>query len=111
MEALAGHSWQGNVRELSNVLERALLAMHGEEIQMADLPFVPRELRLAGGGGRDPADPQYQGADAEKAALLAALKKTGNNKAQAADFAGHPPDPALQEMKKHGLPLQDRDCV
>jgi transcriptional regulator with PAS, ATPase and Fis domain len=107
METLAGHSWQGNVRELSNVLERSLLAMQGEEIQLADLPLVPREGRLSEAEAVI-LPIRNTRADAEKAALIAALRKTGNNKARAADLLGIHRTLLYKKMKKHGLPLQGR---
>ncbi|MBU1567925.1 MAG: sigma 54-interacting transcriptional regulator [Proteobacteria bacterium] len=104
MAALVTHSWQGNVRELSNVLERAIMAMRGDEIKVCDLPFIPREMH-----------PQQETtiispirviqAQSEKSALLAALKKTGNNKVQAAALLGIHRTLLYKKMKKHGLSL------
>ncbi|MDQ4122069.1 MAG: sigma-54 dependent transcriptional regulator [Acidobacteriota bacterium] len=36
---LFGHPWRGNVRELQNAIERAVLLCKGETIQASDLPF------------------------------------------------------------------------
>jgi len=38
MSALQAYTWKGNVRELENVIERALILSHGETIQMYHLP-------------------------------------------------------------------------
>jgi len=38
MEALQQYSWPGNIRELSNAIERAMLFCDGETINLADLP-------------------------------------------------------------------------
>jgi DNA-binding NtrC family response regulator len=38
MEALVAYSWPGNIRELSNTIERALLFCDGEAIDLPDLP-------------------------------------------------------------------------
>jgi DNA-binding NtrC family response regulator len=38
MEALLQHSWPGNIRELSNVIERAVVFARSEEIRGEDLP-------------------------------------------------------------------------
>ena len=103
LAALARHSWQGNARELSNVLERAVLTMRGDEIEMKDLPFIHREAL------REKTDPiptiRDVHADAEKAAILAALKQTRNNKAKAADLLGIHRTLLYRKMKKHGLLL------
>ena len=37
--ALKKHSWEGNIRELKNAIERAMLFSDGETIQKADLPY------------------------------------------------------------------------
>ncbi|AWI10681.1 sigma-54-dependent transcriptional regulator [Ereboglobus luteus] len=38
VEAFARYEWPGNLRELRNVIERAVILSSGEEIAMADLP-------------------------------------------------------------------------
>jgi transcriptional regulator with PAS, ATPase and Fis domain len=38
MEALVAYSWPGNIRELNNAIERALLFCDGEVIDLPDLP-------------------------------------------------------------------------
>lgn len=38
MRALRAHDWPGNIRELENVIERALLFAEGDEVRLADLP-------------------------------------------------------------------------
>jgi NtrC-family two-component system response regulator AlgB len=38
MSALQAYTWKGNVRELENVIERALILSHGETIQLYHLP-------------------------------------------------------------------------
>ena len=55
-EALESHPWDGNVRELRNVVERAVLTGKEEEIGASDLRLGPgvtayRDGALAGGAG------------------------------------------------------------
>jgi DNA-binding NtrC family response regulator len=38
MEAMIGYTWAGNIRELSNAIERAILFCDGETIDLPDLP-------------------------------------------------------------------------
>lgn len=38
MEALLAHEWPGNIRELSNVIERAVVFASGDQITLNDLP-------------------------------------------------------------------------
>jgi len=37
MQALLGHSWPGNIRELDHAIERAVLLAHGDQIRAGDL--------------------------------------------------------------------------
>src|SRR5579863_1702461 len=46
MKALAAHPWPGNVRQLRNVIERALIVCEGRTIHRTDLPD---DFRAAGG--------------------------------------------------------------
>ncbi len=39
MRAMLGHEWRGNVRELENVIERAVIFAEGREVTAEDLPF------------------------------------------------------------------------
>jgi two-component system response regulator PilR (NtrC family) len=39
MRALITHEWRGNVRELENVIERAVIFAEGGQISISDLPF------------------------------------------------------------------------
>ena len=108
ISALLAHTWQGNVRELSNVLDRALSTMNGDVIKLTDLPLTLK---------KKPATPETTGvvtirevqADAEKSAIVAALKKTANNKARAASLLGIHRTLLYKKMKKHGVPLSGLD--
>jgi len=48
MKALQAHPWPGNVRQLRNVIERALIVCEGRTIRKPDLPD---DFRAAGSGG------------------------------------------------------------
>ncbi len=48
--ALGAYPWPGNIRELENVIERAVLFCDGEELRLGDLPPELRE-RAAGDSG------------------------------------------------------------
>jgi DNA-binding NtrC family response regulator len=43
MRALISNEWRGNVRELENVVERAVIFADGREISIEDLPFTTPE--------------------------------------------------------------------
>lgn len=44
MSALVHHSWPGNIRELSNVIERAVILSNSAEIKWSDLPEHIRQV-------------------------------------------------------------------
>jgi two-component system response regulator PilR (NtrC family) len=44
MRGLLNHTWRGNVRELENVIERAVIFAEGRQIGVEDLPFATEGL-------------------------------------------------------------------
>jgi DNA-binding NtrC family response regulator len=84
LEVLLAHDWPGNIRELRNVLEQAVL-MHDELLlhaaQLPRLGAAPAAAPAAAGGPRPLPD---QLADVERQAIAAALKATGGNRVAAA---------------------------
>jgi len=58
MAALKAYRWPGNIRELRNVLERAVLFCDGPEIQLSHLPAEVAQAEAAAlSAAEDPADP------------------------------------------------------
>ncbi|HXG61723.1 MAG TPA: sigma-54 dependent transcriptional regulator [Planctomycetota bacterium] len=86
LRRLAGHDWPGNIRELSNVVERAVIFASGEEIVPADLPepirgAVPRDPEL-------PVDLRQATRAFERAHILRVIEQCGGNKRKAARLLG-----------------------
>ncbi len=88
---LRRHSFPGNVRELENVLERALALCDGKRITADDLLLnamnTPAILAQNSAGNGDIPLPEYL-ENIEKQAILDALEKSGNNKTAAAKLLG-----------------------
>ena len=86
LEALQSYPFPGNVRELENVLERALALMTGDRIDGKDLNLAPSQLPgigpNAGGSLQDHLD------RVECQAILDALKQSNNNRTAAARLLG-----------------------
>lgn len=80
-EMLVSHPWTGNLRELNNVVKRAVLLARGKLI-------TPGELTMA----MPPVQPEPSMAlhdeDTERSRIVAALRQTNGNKAAAARLLG-----------------------
>jgi two-component system response regulator PilR (NtrC family) len=89
--ALTHHAFPGNVRELENVLERALALCDGSTIEREDLLLESSSAAFTGEDGYVPdgamALPEYL-ESVERKIMLDALQKTGNNKTAAARLLG-----------------------
>ncbi len=70
MDALVSHSWPGNIRELQNLIERAVIRSAGDELRVP-LEDLDEDAEMA---GRREADGTLE--EAERLHILAALKKT-----------------------------------
>ena len=86
MSVLQAYPWPGNIRELRNVLERAMILVEGDLIGVEQLPpeLTPSppeaaSLRLPLGLSLDEVERRY---------LLATLRRLGGNKARTAEALG-----------------------
>ncbi|OLS41043.1 sigma-54-dependent Fis family transcriptional regulator [Bacillus sp. MRMR6] len=96
IERLQFHTWPGNIRELENVLERAINVLDGNRIELSHLPLYLRD-----NGTEDPAKSAIETRSSkqgevriqplketltkvEKEAIQHALNKVGGNKQEAA---------------------------
>jgi formate hydrogenlyase transcriptional activator len=66
MNALTNHPWRGNVRELANFIERAVILSHGSELQMPIAELSASHSRVFA--------PASSFAQAERNAIIDALK-------------------------------------
>lgn len=98
LEALCGYHWPGNVRDMENVIQRALLCCEGERIELGHLPEEIRALRLPalpeGESGRERVAHKAEAwqvvplRELERREILKALEATNGNVTAAARMLG-----------------------
>jgi two-component system, NtrC family, nitrogen regulation response regulator GlnG len=116
LAALASRPWRGNVRELRNVIERAVMLSPTPMVTTLDDDddhdlVMPATLRAALGAPVDPADPEVPFQDAKQAAverferdyLLRLFERSGCNLSEAARRSGVDRRYLRELFKKHNL--------
>ena len=86
VELLMQKPWKGNVRELENVIERALLMCKGDLIQKDDL--LTHDKSDAAEDVKLPFIPTVSLKEMEKKVIFSALDQTDGNRTRAADILG-----------------------
>jgi transcriptional regulator with GAF, ATPase, and Fis domain len=127
MEALRRYPWPGNIRELENAIERAVVLVEGDALTLTDLPTAvvsgsppvargepDSSTRPIGLGTGQPGTrrrgrpPRAAGAvqafqEPGKDDLVQALARAGGNKAEAARLLGVPRSTFFSRLKRFGL--------
>lgn len=95
-ELLASHSWPGNLRELNNVVKRAVLLTRGNKITTAELTQAMGQIRT------DNVLQQHD-EDTERQRIITALQQTNGNKAKAARLLGVDRKTIYNKIEKLGI--------
>lgn len=108
MNIFINHQWEGNVRELKNVIERIVVLARNKNTDIIDASFLPQNLR--GNIEILPAPKQDSIYDlntilsnAEKEAIINVMRVTRNNKAHAAKLLNIPRSTLYFKLKKYNL--------
>jgi two-component system, NtrC family, response regulator len=104
---LLAYDWPGNIRELENMVERAVILNPGSVIRPEDLPFREKVLDLAELPIEKLIPPQAKLNEVldmvEKKMITQALARAGQVQAQAADLLGITRNLLFYKMKKYRL--------
>jgi two-component system, NtrC family, response regulator AtoC len=119
MAALRAHLWPGNIRELKNVVERAVLLARGGEIGLAHVDLGGASMRppppsasaaaaaaaaAAAPGSARPSALPAELATVERALICEALEKSGGNQKEAAKILGISRRTLLYRLDMYDLP-------
>ncbi len=103
-QLLMGNKWKGNVRELRNVIERAVILCDGTDL-------LPEYFQCSRNNAQDKAGPdaplhevaQSAVKTAEKERIESALRQTGGNKTRAAELLQVSYKTLLTKVKEYGI--------
>lgn len=98
---LIRNRWSGNVRELENAIERAVLVCKGSDICPGDLPESLRDEHVQVQDAAIPVNRTL--AEIEKMAILQTLQRTNWNKQEAAQILGLYRPTLYSKIKKHQI--------
>ena len=98
---LIRNRWAGNVRELENAIERAVLVCKTGEVTPSDLPESIREENITVQEFSIP--PHRTLAEIERMAIVQTLQRTNWNKQEAAQILGLYRPTLYSKMKKHDI--------
>ena len=101
-DLLLKYDYPGNVRELVNIMERAVVIARDEYITVNDIPFKSDDLE-------DPSKKESSGSlresleELEKRLITEAMNKTGDNQTRAAEMLGMSERMLRYKLKKYDL--------
>jgi len=110
LEALEAYPWNGNVRELENIMERVVALTEGDLITLRDLPSNIAKSYLEWEGSPISVTPQGINMvqtinEIEKKMIAEALQLAGGVKARAALMLSINRTTLVEKMRRLGIPL------
>ena len=97
VDMLQAYDWPGNIRELRNVMERALLLNRGAVLRASDLPITQTKMTSSLSGSR------VSLAVLERRHIESVLAQTAWHQGQAAEVLGISPKTLYRKLRAYGL--------
>jgi DNA-binding NtrC family response regulator len=110
MERLKSYGWPGNIRELRNAVERAILLADGNELTVEDFPLGTGSATALGEGVELPAN-GISLDDLERSLVVQALERSGWNQTRAATLLGLNRDQIRYRIEKFSLERPSKSAI
>jgi len=114
-DMLLEYSWPGNIRELRNVITRAVLLAENSLITLNEFPdeiktsqAIQKNMSTPSGGSAFDTNLKDAASSAEKEAIIQALVKTNYNKSQAARYLKIDRKTLYNKIKQYNISLADQ---
>ena len=111
---LLEYSWPGNIRELKNVITRAVLLSETAQITLKEFPdeiktsqAIQKNMNSPAGASPSATNLKDAASSAEKEAIIHALVKTNYNKSQAARYLKIDRKTLYNKIKQYNISLTD----
>ena len=117
VRVLESFPWPGNIRQLENVVQQAVLTSSGNELRAHHLPPLTGAADPSGATTPTPMAVGYGGtlretrAAVERANILRALERVGGSRTRAARLLGISRVTLYKKMNKYGIPVRKPELV
>jgi two-component system response regulator AtoC len=101
LKALQEYPWPGNIREVRNAVERAMLLAEGDWLEAGDFPVLGTAVPTSHGISLPPEGVNLE--SLERSLVVQALERSGGNQTKAATLLGLNRDQIRYRIEKFGL--------
>jgi two-component system response regulator AtoC len=116
MQLLEAYAWPGNIRELKNVMERAVLLCAGAFIDTEHLPMeklggATSSASISSPSAPEPTQPVAAGPPDERQRIIEALAACAGNQSRAAKMMGMPRRTFVARLDEYKIPRPKKETI